>query len=282
MICIVADTTCSLPLPVLREMGVTVLPQFIVFGEESFRDDTELTTDAFLAKLRSFAALPKTAAPPPSLYAPVYRELLARGDTVLVLCPSGELSGTLRSAQIAAQEFPGAPLHVVDMRTIAGMLGAAVLLADTWARKGMPIRELLERLEELKALQRTYFVVGTLEFLHRGGRIGGAKRLVGEMLQVKPILRLQDGRVEAFEQQRTSKRALARLQELIINECPKGEGSFLCIMQADSKEAAKEVAGNLKANLGLNDIPVYEQPPAIIVHAGPGTLAVGYYTRLIS
>jgi DegV family protein with EDD domain len=282
MIRIVADTTCSLPLPVLHKMGVAVLPQIIVFGEESFRDDTELTSSAFLMKLRSSAALPKTAAPPPSLYAPVYRELLAKGDAVLVLCPSGELSGTLRSAQMAAQDFPGAPLHVVDMRTIAGMLGAAVILADRWARQGMPIKELLERLEQLKSIQQTYFVVATLEYLHRGGRIGGARRLLGEMLQVKPILRIQNGRVEPFEQQRTSKRALARLQELIVEGCPKGEGSFLCIMQADAKEAADEVAGNLKQSLGLKDIPIYEQPPAIIVHAGPGTLAVGFYTQPVS
>lgn len=125
-------------------------------------------------------------------------------------------------------------------------------------------------------------MVDTLEYLHKGGRIGGAKRLMGEMLQVKPILRLQDGRVEAYEQQRTRARALARLQELVAGECPAGEGSFLCVMQADAEETAKELAEGFKKRMGIMDVPVYELPPAIVVHGGPGTLAVGFYAQAVN
>jgi DegV family protein with EDD domain len=282
MIRVVADTTCALPRELPRSLNIPILPQIIIFGEETFRDDTELDTASFLKKLRASPALPKTAAPPPALYGAVFKEILERGDSVLVLVPSGEVSGTLRSAEVAAQDFPGAPVHIVDMRTIAGMLGAAVLLADRWAKQGMPIGQLLERLEELKLNQRTYFVVDTLEYLHKGGRIGGAKRLVGEMLQVKPILRVLDGRVEAYEQQRTRKRSLIRLQELVESECPKGEGSYLCVMQADAEETARDFAGGLKAQMGVKDIPIYELPPAIVTHAGPGTLAVGFYSQPVA
>jgi DegV family protein with EDD domain len=279
MIRIVADTTCALPRGVTRKLGITVLPQIIIFGEETYRDDTELDTAAFLKKLRASPTLPKTAAPPPALYIPVFKEILGRGDSILVLVPSGEVSGTLRSVEVAAQDFPGAPIHFIDMRTIAGMLGAAVLLADRWVRQQLPAEQILKRLEDLKRIQRTYFVVDTLEYLHKGGRIGGAKRLVGEMLQVKPILRIQDGRVEAYEQQRTRKRSLARLVELAATECPKGGESFLCLMQADAEDTAKEVAVELKNKLGVGEIPIYELPPAIVTHGGPGTLAVGFYTE---
>ena len=279
MIRIIADTTCALPRETTRKLGVTVLPQIIIFGEETYRDDTELDTQAFLKKLRAASTLPKTAAPPPALYTPVFKEILGRGDSILAVVPSGEVSGTLRSVEVAAQDFSGAPIHIVDMRTIAGMLGAAVILADRWAKQKMPVEDILRRLEHLKEIQRTYFVVDTLEYLHKGGRIGGAKRLVGEMLQVKPILHIQDGRVEAFEQQRTRKRSLARLAELVTTECPKGTGSFLCVMQADAEPTAREMADGLKQSMGVGEIPVYELPPAIVTHGGPGTLAVGFYTE---
>jgi DegV family protein with EDD domain len=279
MIRIIADTTCALPRELTNSLGIPVLPQIIIFGEETFRDDTELTTEIFLQKLRASTVLPKTAAPPPALYEPIFQELLDRGDLPLVLCPSSDVSGTVRSAEVAAKDFPGAGIRVLDTRSVAGMLGAAVLLADRWAKQGVAMDELLARLEKLKVQQRTYFVVDTLEYLHKGGRIGGAKRLVGEMLQVKPILRLQDGRVEAYEQQRTRARALARLQELVAAECPRGEGTCLSIAQADAKDTAKELADGFKKSMGIKEVPIYELPPAIVVHGGPGTLAIGFYAQ---
>ncbi|MBN1439904.1 MAG: DegV family protein [Anaerolineales bacterium] len=282
MIRIIADTTCALPRETTRKLNIPMLPQIIIFGEETYRDDSELDTAGFLTKLRASPVLPKTAAPPPALYAPVFKELLDQGDTILAVCPSAEVSGTLRSVQVAAQDFPGAPIHIVDMRTIAGMLGAAVLLADRWAKQGLGIEEILAKLETLKNRQRTYFVVDTLEYLHKGGRIGGASRLVGEVLQVKPILHILDGRVEAFEKQRTRKRALARLAELVAEECPKGNDSFLCVMQADAQGAAEELAGGLRRQTGAQEIPIYELPPAIVTHGGPGTLAVGFYVQPVT
>jgi len=279
MVRIIADTTCALPRDLTRKLGITVMPQIIMFGKETFRDDSELSTEQFLARLRAATALPTTAAPPPALYGPVFKEILAQGDTILVVCPSSEVSGTLRSAEVAAKDFPGAPIRIIDMRTIAGMLGAAVLNADQWARQGMPAEKILAGLEALKPRQRTYFVVDTLEYLHKGGRIGGAKRLMGEMLQVKPILRVVDGRVDSYEQQRTRKRALARLTELVETECPSGDGSWLCLMEADAEEAAAELATELKSKMGVKEIPIYELPPAIVTHGGPGTLAVGFYAK---
>ncbi len=117
----------------------------------------------------------------------------------------------------------------------------------------------------------------TLEYLHRGGRIGGAQALLGGLLQVKPILTLRDGRVEPFEQQRTQKRALARLRELVLGECPRTPESYLAVMHADAEATARELAADFSAQLGIPDVPIYELPPAIVTHAGPGVLAVSYF-----
>jgi DegV family protein with EDD domain len=124
---------------------------------------------------------------------------------------------------------------------------------------------------------RLYFLVDTLEYLQKGGRIGGAKALLGELLQVKPILTVRDGQVEPFEQQRTKKRALARLMEIVEEQCPKNTGAHLCVMHADAQGVAETLAADLRSRMNLKDVPVYELPPAIIVHGGPGALAVGFF-----
>jgi len=136
MVKIVADTTSGLPREMLGELGITLIPQIVVFGEDSYRDDTELDTATFLQKLKASAVLPKTAAPPPVLYHPVFEQAQRDGDEVIVVAPSAKVSGTVRSAEVAAQDFPNLKVAVVDSQTIAGNLASLVLLANGWARAG--------------------------------------------------------------------------------------------------------------------------------------------------
>jgi len=275
---IVTDTTSGLTLEVAEARGIVLMPQIIIFGEETYRDDTELDTQAFLQKLRTSPTLPKTAAPPPALFTPVFERLAAEGHTIICLHPSTELSGTVRSAVVASHDFPEADIRVIDTRTIAGPLATMALLSARWAREDVDADTIVDRVHDLMARQRVYFVVDTLEYLHKGGRIGGAKALLGSVLQIKPILTLKDGRVEPFEQQRTKRRALARLRELILAECPRSEEAHLCVMHADAEAEAQTLAADLGAELGLSDVPIYELPPAIVVHAGPGVLAAAFLT----
>jgi DegV family protein with EDD domain len=274
---IVTDTTSSLPLHVTEDLGIPMVPQIIIFGEESYRDDTEIDTRTFLEKLRTSSTLPKTAAPPPALYAPIFEKLVAESDTIICLHPSSEVSGTVRSATIAAQDFPDADIRVVDTRTIGGPLASIVLEAARWVREGEDADTIVARAADMSARQRAYFVVDTLEYLHRGGRIGGAKALVGGLLQVKPILALQDGRAESYEQQRTARRALARLREIVAEQCPRGPQGHLCVMQVDAEAEAQALADTLAAQMGLSEVPIYLLPPAIVVHVGPGVLATGFF-----
>jgi len=277
MIQIVTDTTAGLPLSLTEKLGIPVLPQIIIFGEETYRDDTELDTPTFLQKLRASPVLPKTAAPPPALYTPIFERLLAEGRTIVCLHPSTDLSGTVRSATVAAEDFPGADIRVLDTRTIAAPLATMVLLADRWAKEGADADTILARVRDMMQRQRIYFLVDTLEYLHKGGRIGGAQALLGGILQVKPILILQNGRIEPFEKQRTKQRALARLKELVMNECPSSPDAHLAIMHADAAEEAQALSASFATALGLPEVPIYEVPPAIVVHAGPGLLAVSFF-----
>ena len=277
MIKIIADTTSGLPRELLASLGIVLIPQIVVFGEQSYRDDTELDTATFLAKLRSSRQLPKTAAPPPNLYFPHFEDAIKKGDDVIVIAPSAKVSGTVNSAEVAARDFPNLKIHVVDSQSIAGNLATMVLLANQWAKEGNSADVIVQKLNQWIPRCRTYFLVDTLEYLQKGGRIGGAKALLGELLQVKPILCLGEGQVQPFEQQRTKKRAINRLVEIVEQECPKGSASYICLLQADAKQEADDLARVLKLKLDVTDIPVYEMPPAIVVHGGPGILGVAFF-----
>lgn len=277
MIRIVTDTTAGLPSELTTKLGIPVLPQIVVFGEKSYRDDTELDTSTFLELLRTSPQLPKTSAPPPLLYNPIFEAAIQNSDTLICLHPSSKISGTVRSAQVAAQDHPTADIKIIDTQTVACNLGSMVILSDQWVKQGLREETILSRLDHLIKNQRIYFLVDTLEYLHKGGRIGGAKALIGELLQVKPILTIKDGQVEAYEQQRTKRRAIARLIEITKEECPPDSTSHLCVMHADALQEAESLANQLKESLGYKEIPIFEIPPAIVVHAGPKVMGVGFF-----
>lgn len=278
MVQIVADTTSGLPRGLLEKRGIPLVPQVVIFGEKSYLDDVELDTATFLAKLKVASTLPKTAAPPSPLYHPIFEAARKKGESVIVVAPSAKVSGTVRSAEVAAQDFLDVDVRVVDTQTVAGGLGTFVLLADDLAKQGADADTIVQRLTDLIPRQRTYFLVNTLEYLAKGGRIGGAKALLGELLQVKPILTIRNGQVEAFEQQRTKKRALARLTEIVAEQSLKGADAGVCVMQVEAMSEAQELAASLSSRLNVAEIPIYQLPPAIVVHAGPGTLAIGFFT----
>lgn len=279
MIRIIADTTSGIPLAEAAAMGIGYIPQIIVIGNESYRDDTEITTEQFLERLKNSPVLPKTAAPPPALYTPIYEEYAANGNTVLVLCPSKDVSGTFRSATVAAQDFPNADIRVVDTRTVGPALGTLVHLAYQWANEGVDADTIVKRVEEKGKSVRIYFYVDTLEYLYKGGRIGSASALVGSIMQIKPILRFFDGTVSPFEKQRTKQRALARLAELIKQECPPSEESYLALLEADAMDVAEALRNDFAESLNLKNIAILNLPPAIIVHAGPGVVGVSFFTK---
>ncbi len=281
MIKIVADTTSCISPAEAEQLGVYYLPQIIVFGEETYRDDTEMDPRTFLKRQKISPVLPKTAAPPPALYTPIYQELSEAGHTILVLCPSANVSGTFRGATVAAQDFPNADIRILDTNLIAGGLGAVVKQALIWANEGLDADTVVTKIQELCSRERIYFLVDTLEYLYKGGRIGAAKALFGSILQMKPILTFSEGVIKPFDSQRTHKRALARLKEVVLENCPKNSCALLSIMHGDSEDIAQQCAEELSSLLAipLSEIPIYDLTPAILVHSGPGVIAISFFVN---
>jgi DegV family protein with EDD domain len=279
MITIVADTLSCIPVPEAQRLGIPYLPQIIIIGEDSYRDDTEIDSKTFLNKLKTSPVLPKTAAPPPELYKPIFEKYATPGNTVIVICPSGLVSGTVRGASVAAQDYPEADIRVIDTLIIATGLGSLARKALEWVAAGDDADTVVEKIQEMARRWRVYFLVDTLEYLYKGGRIGAAAALFGSILQFKPILTLKEGHIDSVEKQRTKRKALERLHELIYQDCPQGADSYITVLQLAAENEARALADDFAKYYNLPDVPISEMPPAIAVHAGPGVLGVGYFVK---
>jgi DegV family protein with EDD domain len=275
---IVADTTCGLTPEAAARLRIPLVPQIIHFGDESFREGVDIDHATFMTRLRTGKELPKTAAPYPGDFLEVFEPLVRAGESVVCIHPSSEVSGTVRSALTAKETFPDADIRVIDTRTIAGPLASIVLAAGERAEEGESADRIVETVHGMMPRARIYFLVDTLEFLQRGGRIGGASALLGTILQIKPILTFRDGQVDQFEKERTKRRALARVKEVVLAEAARGEEAHLTVMHTGASEEALALAAELKDALGSAEALIMNLVPAIVTHAGPGALAVGFFT----
>jgi DegV family protein with EDD domain len=273
---IVTDTVASLPDSYTTAHVLEVIPQVVLFGEESYLEGRTIAYPDFIQRLKSSPQLPKTAAPPPGLMIQAYQRQLAEAETILSIHPSSDVSGTVRSAEIAKESFPGADIRILDTRTAGGNLATMVKLAVEWAEKGVEADEIMRRLEGIIPRLRTYILVSTLEYLQKGGRIGGASALVGSILQIKPILEFKNGRIEPLEKVRTHAHAYERLIELVVENCPPTADAHVCVMHTDDPAEALRLEMDLRARLRVGSVSSYILGASITTHIGPGALGVGF------
>ncbi len=278
MINIITDTTSGLPLEISNRYRIPVIPQIINFDNHSYYEGIDLDNPSFMKMLKASKELPKTAAPPPELFIQEFNKLIPFGGTIFCIHPSAELSGTVRSALMASQEFPNADIRIIDTRSVGSPIATLVQLAAEWALQGEDADSIEQKIKRMIPNNRIYFIVDTLEYLAKGGRIGGATALLGSVLKIKPILALSNGRVEQFEKERTQKHAINRLIELVKSQAATNDEAYISVMHAAIPELAQDFANTLCSEFGLNSVPILDVPPAIVVHGGPGILAAAFFT----
>jgi DegV family protein with EDD domain len=277
MVHIVTDTTSGLSPEIAARYGIPVIPQIINFGHESYRECEDMDSAMFLARLRESSVLPQTAAPPPEWFHEPFERLCADGEAIVCVHPSAKVSGTVRSATVAKQSFPDADIRVIDTLSLGGPLAWMVIRAAEAAEAGEDADAICARLEDMRVRQRIHFTVDTLEYLQRGGRIGGAKVLLGNLLSVRPILDWVDGQVEPRTNERTRKRALRTIVDIALEAAPRDRDPLFSVMHAGAPDVAEALADELRAAFEGASLMVQDLVPAIVTYGGPGAMGLGYF-----
>ena len=274
MIRIVTDSSCDIPTELVARHRIEVVPLTIRFGDDEFVDRVELDPPSFWSRLAAAEGLPETAAPSAGAFLDAYRRLADEGASgVVAICLSSALSATYQSAVIAAEQIADqVPVRVVDSRAVTMALGLQVLEAAQTAESGASLEEVAEVALDAAGGANLYAALDTLEYLRRGGRIGGAQALLGSLLDVKPLITFADGVVAAAGRVRTRRKAVAALTSRVAELAPRLRR--LAVLHGDSPDVEAFAAAVAEAG-GIEPV-VAQLGPVVGTHSGPRTLGVAY------
>ncbi|MDB5080084.1 MAG: hypothetical protein JWP00_2008 [Chloroflexi bacterium] len=269
---VVIDSTADMSLDTIKSLDLEMVPLTLMIGDKAYRDGIDITSEEFYRQLPTLSKLPTTSQPSPGLFLKAYEKGIKEGMSVLSIHLSAKLSGTYANAVVAARNFPEGQVRVFDTQMVSAGIAFFVQTAVEMARNGKTIDEIEVEMERMRGLVKIIATVDTLEYLHKGGRIGGLKSFFGSLLSVKPILQLKDGEVQPLEQVRTRSKALLRVAELAKSMGPLDR---LAIMHASDPESANELVNMLAPVFPKEKMYISQLGPVIGAHVGPRTLGIG-------
>ncbi len=273
---ILTDSTAYLPPDLIQQYDIRVVPLQLHWDGETYRDGVDITPQAFYERLAQSKTIPTTSQPSVQAFREAFEEMAQRYDGIVAPLISSGISGTVSSATTAAQEVE-IPVAVVDTRATSAAQGLAVLEAARVAAEGGSLEEVRQAAQRVVDRIHIFFVVDTLKYLHKGGRIGGASRYLGTALNIKPILYFdQEGKIDALERVRTKRRALKRLIELAqerVGNRPVKAG----VIHANAPDAVEILREQVQQALQVQEMIVTELSPVLGTHVGPGTLGLAVY-----
>jgi DegV family protein with EDD domain len=274
---LVADSTCDLRSEDAKRAGLTIVPLKVIIGDEVFADGQDIDAATLYRRMRTSPVVPRTSQPTPAEFEEAYATLGADGGAIVCTTISANMSGTHSAAVQASEALPDLDIHVFDTRTVGPghrLVLNAVLAA---AGSGAGADELEKVANQVASSMRLVFTVESLEYLRRGGRIGGARALLGSVLNIKPILEVRDGTVEPLDRVRTFPRALERLVEEVGRSASEWGGSArVMVAHADQREMGAEVARRAGEAAG-EAAELIDVGPVIGCHGGPGAIGVAFH-----
>jgi DegV family protein with EDD domain len=277
-IAVVTDSTTYMPPELVKKHSISVAPQVLIWGDQTYKDGVDIESREFFTRLKTAKVMPSTSQVAVVSFQEIFQDLVEKGFDVLALLVSSKLSGTIQSA-IQAKELMGTAgekVNVVDSQSVAMALGFQVLAVARALEDGAGLQDAIALAERSYQYTGVFFAVDTLEFLHRGGRIGGAQRFLGTMLNMKPILAIQDGRVEGIERIRTKAKAQDRVLELTIEKVAGRTPVHLATLHANAADDAKALLTRAEEALHPGESIFTEVSPTVGTHAGPGTVGLAF------
>jgi len=275
-VAIVTDSTAYLPKDLVKQYNITVAPLVVIWGENTYRDDIDLTPTEFYTRLETAEIMPKTSQATIKDFKEAYDRLHAEGYQILSILISDKLSGTISSAEQAKKMLPDATIEIFNSESTSMALGFQALAAARVAAEGGDMVACKAAAEGVRSRSGVIFAVDTLEFLHRGGRIGGGARFLGTALKLKPLLEVTGGVIESVDKVRTKRKAHARMIEVIEERIAGKKNIRLATLHANSKADADRVLDEAGQLLGAVESIHSEVSPVIGTHVGPGTVGLAY------
>ena len=273
---IITDSSTGLPESYAQELSIHVLPLNLHFDGKDYLDGVDIQTTDFYTRMAQSDKLPKTSQVSEFAFEQAFRHFLDQGYEILALPVSGGISSTLQSALAAQVEFPGAPIEVFDTQLVAMALSFQVLAAARAAAAGASLAECKKVAEDAYPKIGVYFTVDNLKYLAAGGRINSAKRFMGTVLNIKPLLQIRDGKIEAVESVRSSNKAIQRMVQLVERDIAGRTPVRVSVFHALMEDTAKEVLDQCTRQFNAVESILAEVSPTIGAHTGPGTISIAY------
>ena len=277
-ITVVTDSTAYLTNEFAAKHGIKVVPLKLNWDNDTFKDNVDITAQAFYERLEKSDSIPTTSQPSGGDFLTAFNDLAKGTDAIVAVLISSGISGTVDSAMMAKKEFSQVPVEIIDSKVTAAGLALLLKAVVVEAEKSGSVENVLSVGRQVLDTMGVYFVVDTLKYLHKGGRIGGASAFLGSALDLKPILYLsQEGKIEALEKVRTKKKAVSRLIDLAVDKAG-GKKAYVGIMHANAIEGAQAIRTELEKRMNLAEIEIFEISPVVGTHAGPGTLGIAVHS----
>ena len=277
-IAIVTDSSSNLPKAFIESNHVRVIPLKIHWDDNAFEDGVDITPVEFYKRLEKSSTIPTTSQPSAGDFLRIFKELAPHYDGIVVPLISSGISGTVVSAKTAASMFSEIPVLIIDSRSTTAGLALIVTAIAQAVSDGKSLDEIKNLAEDIINRLDMFFVVDTLKYLHKGGRIGGASRYFGTALSINPILFFNDqGKIDAFEKVRTKRKATVRLIQLAVEKAD-GKPVKAGVLHANAPVEVKNLQEKLLQQLNCTQVEIYDLSPAIGVHVGPGTIGLAIYT----
>jgi len=275
MIKIVTDSTADVPEELLEKYDIRVVPINIQFGSETYQEGIEIDRPTFFRKLEE--VMPTSSQPSPGQLVEVYRPLAEDGHSIISIHVTSKHSGTYQSAVLAKSMMPEAEIEVFDSLSISIGTGYQVLAAARAAEEGKSMGEIIQLLEGIRSRMFLYLTPATLKYLQRSGRVGKLAGALGALLDLKPVIKVEDGVLEAFQNVRTRSKAIDRLVELTEEAVGTTEPVKLAVTHAQTPDEAEELRQQLESTFNCDEMIVVDLCCSLTVHGGPGVIAIVSY-----
>jgi DegV family protein with EDD domain len=278
---IITDSTADLPKEIALKYDIEIVPLTIHLGDKSWKDYFDVEPDEYYELLKESSAFPTTSQPTPQDFVNAYTPFVEKGEPILSIHLSSRLSGTFQSAMLARSQFPEARIEVVDSMQASFALSMIVLICAEKANQGVSLEDVADLAKQIGSQTETYFSVDSLEYLHRGGRIGKAQAFLGTLMKIKPLLKLVKGEVQPVEKIRTRDRLLSRFVEMVEQAAQEHSRLMLSVAESDNSEIMTALLDRLEKIPGVSLVYRGKIGGVITSHVGPGALGIAFVKDIL-